>query len=66
MLGDRRLDGGHDHVLVILSLDVVDCFESEDPGRHVAKHSDHAGSLSRHTAARQALPVRLATPRPYV
>ncbi len=34
VLRDRRLDGRHQDVLVVLLLDIVDGLEAEDPGRH--------------------------------
>ena len=57
MLGDGRVDGGHDDILVVVLVDVIDRLEPEDTGRHVAKDSDHASSLEGRGPRRQAAPA---------
>ena len=47
VLGDRRLNGGNEHVPVVLPLDVVDGLEPEDPGRHIAQQPDHVSNSYR-------------------
>src|SRR5436190_23148121 len=56
VLGDRRVDGGHDDVLVVLLLHVIDRLEPKDARRHVTEESDH------HRQSRPERPLRQTRP----
>jgi hypothetical protein len=45
VLRDRRGHGGHDDVLVVLLLHVIDRLEPQHAGRHVLEQSDHDRSF---------------------